>query len=76
MLEWREKLRYLYLATMPAKKDDPDYVALRGHIPKELFKKFKMLCLEKEVDNSQGLEYVLQEYFSLKDSRKEKEGAA
>jgi len=67
MLEWREKLQNIDLATMPAKKDDPDYVALRGHIPKELFKKFKMFCLEKEIDNSQGLEDLLGEYFSWKE---------
>jgi len=55
MLKWREQLRSSYLATMPAKKDDPDYVALRGHIPKELYRRFKLFCLECEVDNSQGL---------------------
>ncbi|MBD2168486.1 hypothetical protein H6G04_29330 [Calothrix membranacea FACHB-236] len=76
MLQWREKLRNLYLATMPAKKDDPDYVALRGHIPKELFRRFKMFCLEYEVDNSQGLENLLREYFDWKDSQQKQDGAA
>ena len=76
MLQWREKLRNLYLATMPAKKDDPDYVALRGHIPKDLFKKFKMFCLEKEIDNSQGLEDLLTEYFSWKELQHKQEKSA
>ncbi|MBD2303209.1 GIY-YIG nuclease family protein [Nostoc sp. FACHB-190] len=71
-----ESLRPEWNINKGTKKDDPDYVALRGHIPKELFKRFKMFCLEKEVDNSQGLEYVLQEYFSLEDSKKEEEKSA
>jgi hypothetical protein len=62
-----KKLRNLFLATMSAKKDDPNYVAIRGHIPKELYKKFKVFCLEREVDNSQGLEDLLCEYFEMKD---------
>ncbi|MFL9467105.1 MULTISPECIES: hypothetical protein [Scytonema] len=61
---------------MPAKKDDPDYVAIRGHIPKELFKKFKLFCLEREVDNSQGLEELLREYFEMKDQQKQKGNVA
>lgn len=50
-----------------AKKDDPDYVAIRGHVPKNLYKRFKVFCLEREVDNSQGLEDLLSEYFEIKD---------
>lgn len=60
-----EKLRNIYLATMAAKKDDPNYVAIRGHIPKTLYKKFKVFCLEREIDNSQGLEELLNEYFKF-----------
>ncbi|WP_200819452.1 hypothetical protein [Tolypothrix sp. NIES-4075] len=66
---------------MPAKKDDPDYVAIRGHVPKNLYKRFKVFCLEREVDNSQGLEDLLSEYFEIKDkaeslSLKKDKGAA
>jgi hypothetical protein len=53
---------------MPAKKEDPGYVALRGHIPKDLYRKFKILCIERGVDNSQGLEDLIREYFELKDN--------
>jgi len=63
-----EKLRNSFLVTMPAKKDDPDYVAIRGHVPKELYRKFKVFCLEREVDNSQGLENLLSEYFEMRDN--------
>ena len=52
---------------MPAKKDDPTYTVIRGHVPKELYKRFKVFCLDHSVDNSQGLEILLNEYFELKD---------
>jgi len=55
---------------MPAKKEDSGYAALRGHIPKDLYKRFKILCLERGVDNSQGLEDLLREYFELRDGDK------
>jgi hypothetical protein len=64
-------LRSLFLATVPAKKEDPDYAALRGHIPKSLYKRFKMFCLERNVDNSQGLEDLIHEYFEFKDKQEE-----
>ncbi|MGB7375007.1 MAG: hypothetical protein WA959_00315 [Rivularia sp. (in: cyanobacteria)] len=54
---------------MPAKKDDPNYVAIRGHVPKNIYKKFKVFCLEREVDNSQGLEDLLNEYFEAKNNK-------
>lgn len=55
---------------MPAKKEDSGYAALRGHIPKDLYRRFKILCLERGVDNSQGLEDLIREYFELKDGDK------
>ncbi len=71
MKQWREKLRSLVLATVPAKKEDPGYAALRGHIPKSLYKRFKIFCLERGVDNSQGLEDLIHEYFELKDQQEQ-----
>lgn len=71
MKQWREKLRSLVLATVPAKKEDPGYAALRGHIPKSLYKRFKMFCLERGVDNSQGLEDLIHEYFEFKDKQEQ-----
>jgi hypothetical protein len=68
-------LRNLFLVTMPAKKEDSGYAALRGHIPKDLYKRFKILCLERGVDNSQGLEDLLREYFELRDGSKHQEAA-
>ena len=54
---------------MPAKKEDPGYAALRGHIPKSLYKRFKMFCVERNVDNSQGLEDLIHEYFEFQDKQ-------
>jgi hypothetical protein len=48
---------------MATKKENPDFTVLRGHVPKELFKRFKVFCIEESLDNSQGLERVLQGYF-------------
>ncbi|MCJ8280272.1 MAG: hypothetical protein MJK14_10265 [Rivularia sp. ALOHA_DT_140] len=48
---------------MASKKYDPSYSELRGHIPKELYKKFKFYCLEHELDNSEGLEEILRKFF-------------
>jgi hypothetical protein len=54
---------------MPAKKADSGYAALRGHIPKDLYKRFRIHCLERDVDNSQGLEDLIREYFEFKDKQ-------
>ena len=54
---------------MPAKKTDSGYAALRGHIPKDLYKRFRIHCLERDVDNSQGLEDLLREYFEVKENK-------
>jgi hypothetical protein len=65
------KLRSIDLATVPGKKDDPNYAVVRGHVPLDLYKKFKIFCLDKGVDNSQGLEDLLREYFELKEQQAE-----
>ncbi|MBD2047272.1 hypothetical protein H6F78_17015 [Coleofasciculus sp. FACHB-64] len=54
---------------MPGKKDDPNYQIVRGHVPKELAKRFKFYCVENGVDNSQGLENILTEYLQQKEEQ-------
>jgi hypothetical protein len=61
------KLRSIDLVTVPGKKDDPNYSAVRGHVPNALYKKFKLFCLDGGVDNSEGLEQLLAEYFESKE---------
>ncbi len=63
------KLRNLDLTTVPGKKDDPNYAVVRGHVPIDLYKRFKFFCVEKGVDNSEGLEVVLREYFEWQDTQ-------
>lgn len=62
-------MRSIFLATVPGKKDDPNYSAVRGHVPNDLYKKFKIFCVERGVDNSQGLEDLLREYFECKEQQ-------
>jgi predicted GIY-YIG superfamily endonuclease len=51
------------------KKKDPNYGLLRGLVPQNLLKRFKIYCVENGVDNSQGLENLLSEYFEWKDQQ-------
>jgi hypothetical protein len=60
------KLLNIEVATVPGKKDDPNYAVVRGHVPIDLYKQFKIFCLEQNSDNSEGLEQLLREYFELK----------
>ncbi len=57
------------VVTVPGKKDDPNYQVVRGHVPKELAKRFKLYCVENDVDNSQGLENILAEHLLSEEER-------
>jgi hypothetical protein len=45
-----------------AKKDDPNYKKLSGHIPKELFTDFKKILIDKGLDISTALEIIVGEW--------------
>jgi hypothetical protein len=61
------KLLCINIATkVTDKKRDPNYSMLRGLIPNELLKKFKIYCVDNKLDNSQALENILREYFESK----------
>ena len=45
------------------KKDDMNYVQVRGHVPKTIAQQFKQFCLDKEVNYSEGLEQILTIFF-------------
>ncbi len=47
-----------------AKKDDPNYEQVRGHVPKQLARQFKQYCLNEDIDYSEGLERILASFFS------------
>ena len=49
-----------------SKREDPDYKPLRGHVPINLYKKFKTYCVQEGMDNSEGLENVIKFYFDYR----------
>ncbi|NQZ65209.1 hypothetical protein [Crocosphaera sp.] len=52
-----------------AKKNDPNYKQLCGHIPKELFLEFKKICLDRGVDQSQALEIAIKQWISTDENK-------
>jgi hypothetical protein len=66
------KFRKLEVANVAGKKDDPNYAVVRGHVPADLYKEFKFFCVERNVDNSEGLEQLLKEYFEMKKQKPKK----
>jgi len=46
------------------KKDDRNYVQIRGHVRKDVARRFKQFCLDREVDYSEGLETILVAFFA------------
>ena len=45
-----------------AKKDDPNYGKVSGHIPKELLLNFRKVLLDKDLDISTALEFIIYEW--------------
>jgi len=43
-----------------SKKDDPNYVQTKGHIPKDLAQRFDIACVKHGFDKSQGLEAAIE----------------
>jgi hypothetical protein len=64
-----QKLLHQHIATVVDKKRDPNYGVVRGFVPQDLLKRFKVYCVELGMDNSQGLENLLTEFFQYKDSQ-------
>lgn len=46
------------------KKDNLNYVQVRGHVPKAVARQFKQFCLDEEIDFSEGLEKILTTFFT------------
>ncbi|MGD2181800.1 hypothetical protein [Lusitaniella coriacea] len=64
------KLLHQYVAIVTDKKKDPNYSLIRGFVPQDLFKRFKLYCIDNGLDNSQGLEELLREYFEWQDRQR------
>lgn len=45
-----------------AKKDDPNYGKISGHIPKELLLEFRKILLDKRLDISTALELIINDW--------------
>lgn len=43
-------------ATLATKRDDPNYSQVSGYIPKEIALRFKVVCTEQEITQSEALE--------------------
>jgi hypothetical protein len=71
-----QELAHCDIATVTDKKKDPNYGLVRGFVPQDLLKRFKIYCIENDVDNSQGLENLLREYFEWKDQLAQQQTAA
>ena len=54
---------------MTDKKKDPNYSMVRGLIPQDLLRKFKIYCIDNGLDYSEGLETLLREYFEWKEQQ-------
>lgn len=47
---------------MPHKAKDPEFVELRGFIPRNLMRKFRSFRTDKELDNNQAVEIIVSSY--------------
>lgn len=67
----KRKLLHQHIAIVTDKKKDPNYGLIRAFVPQDLLRKFKLYCIDNGLDNSQGLESLLREYFEEKDRHKD-----
>jgi hypothetical protein len=50
-----------------SKKDDPNYEAVRGHIPKKMARRFKGLCAQLGIDHGTAIEEALEPWMRQKE---------
>lgn len=50
-----------------SKKDNPNYEAVRGHIPKKLARRFKGLCAQLGIDHGAAIEEALEPWMQQKE---------
>lgn len=54
---------------MTAKKDNPEYKKVCGHVPNTVLIKFKKLCLDKNLDLSTALEIAIIDWIEKDNSQ-------
>ncbi len=57
-----------YFQELVSKKDDPNYVQAKGHIPKDLAQRFDLACVKYGFDKSQGLEAAIESFLEKLES--------
>jgi hypothetical protein len=62
----------LAAANLVTKRDDPNYAQVSGYIPKELARKFKILCTSEEISQSEALEVAVMMWLREKEASSEK----
>ena len=65
-------LNELTTADLVTKRDDPNYAQVSGYIPKELARKFKILCTSEEISQSEALEVAVMMWLREKKASSEK----
>ncbi|MBW4694178.1 MAG: hypothetical protein KME27_20740 [Lyngbya sp. HA4199-MV5] len=50
-----------------SKKDDTNYEAVRGHIPKKMARRFKGLCAQLGIDHGAAMEEALEPWMRQKE---------
>lgn len=54
-----------------SKKDDPNYEAVRGHIPKRMARRFKGICAQLGIDHGAAMEEALEPWMRQKEQELE-----
>ncbi len=55
------------------KRRSPDYTQIFGYVPKELAVKFKTFCTAKQLEQSEVIEQLLQQWVSEQENEKTQE---
>jgi hypothetical protein len=66
------KLHKLTSINLVTKRDDPNYAQVSGYVPKELARKFKVLCTSEEISQSEALEEAVMLWLREKEALSEK----
>lgn len=58
--------------TLVSKRQDPGYQQVSGYVPKDLALKFKSICVAMEINISEAMEQMIQEWLEDKTQQQSK----
>ncbi|MGF1493032.1 MAG: hypothetical protein ACFBSC_11395 [Microcoleaceae cyanobacterium] len=61
------------LALLASRKDDPEYAQLSGHVPKDLARRFRIICADEGLKISEGLEQAIEHWLMSKEQPEQAE---